>query len=223
MDMGQFAVIGMGRFGRSLAVTLHRLGHQVLAIDKNEEALRAVSDEVTHAVQLDSTDEEALRGVGITNFDAVVVAIGDFIEESILTTLLLTELGCEKIVAKAVDDRQGKVLERVGAHLVVYPERDMGIRIAHTLAAPGVLDYLELSPTFSIEELSIPESMTGRTLGQLDLKSRFGVSVLLIRRDGQLMISPSPETRLQTGDVLVVVGENRQLSRLEANLEPSGK
>lgn len=221
--MGQFAVIGMGRFGRSLAVTLHRLGHQVLAIDKNEEALRAVSDEVTHAVQLDSTDEEALRGVGITNFDAVVVAIGDFIEESILTTLLLTELGCEKIVAKAVDDRQGKVLERVGAHLVVYPERDMGIRIAHTLAAPGVLDYLELSPTFSIEELSIPESMTGRTLGQLDLKSRFGVSVLLIRRDGQLMVSPSPETRLQTGDVLVVVGENRQLSRLEANLEPSGK
>jgi trk system potassium uptake protein TrkA len=221
--MGEFAVIGMGRFGRSLAITLHRLGHQVLAIDKNEEALRAVADEVTHAVQLDSTDEEALRGVGITNFDAVVVAIGDFIEESILTTLLLTELGCEKIVAKAVDDRQGKVLERVGAHLVVYPERDMGIRIAHTLAAPGVLDYLELSPTFSIEELSIPESMTGRTLGQLDLKSRFGVSVLLIRRDGQLMISPSPETRLQTGDVLVVVGENRQLSRLEANLEPASR
>jgi trk system potassium uptake protein TrkA len=219
--MSEYAVIGMGRFGRSVATTLHQLGHQVLAIDKNEEALRAVSDEVTHAVQLDSTDEEALRGVGITNFDAVVVAIGDFIEESILTTLLLAELGVEKIVAKAVDDRQGKVLERVGAHLVVYPERDMGIRIAHTLAAPGVLDYLEISPTFSIEELSVSEAMTGRTLGQLDLKARFGVSVLLIRRGGQLMISPGAETALQSGDVLVVVGENRQLSRLESTLEPA--
>lgn len=219
--MSEYAVIGMGRFGRSVAITLHQLGHQVLAIDKNEEALRAVSDEVTHAVQLDATDAESLRGVGITNFDAVVVAIGDFIEESILTTLLLTELGCEKIVAKAVDDRQGKVLERVGAHLVVYPERDMGVRIAHTLSAPGVLDYLELSPTFSIEELSVPERMSSRSLGQLDLKARYGVSVLLIRRDSQLMISPPPDTTLQTGDVLVVVGENRQLSRLESTFEPS--
>jgi trk system potassium uptake protein TrkA len=219
--MGEYAVIGMGRFGRSVAITLHRLGHQVLAIDKNEDALRTVSDEVTHAVQLDSTDEEALRGVGITNFDAVVIAIGNFIEESILTTLLLAELGVEKIVAKAVDDRQGKVLERVGAHLVVYPERDMGARIAHTLAAPGVLDYLEISPTFSIEELSIPGAMAGRTLGQLDLKARYGVNVLLIRRDSQLMISPTPDTKLQAGDVLVVVGENRQLNRLESTLEPS--
>jgi trk system potassium uptake protein TrkA len=219
--MSEYAVIGMGRFGRSVATTLHQLGHQVLAIDKNEEALRAVSDEVTHAVQLDATDDEALRGVGITNFDAVIVAIGDFIEESILTTLLLAELGVEKIVAKAVDDRQGKVLERVGAHLVVYPERDMGVRIAHTLAAPGVLDYLEISPTFSIEELSVSDAMAGRTLGQLDLKARFGVSVLLIRRGGQLMISPAVETALQSGDVLVVVGENRQLSRLESTLEPA--
>lgn len=219
--MGEYAVIGMGRFGRSVAITLHRLGHQVLAVDKNEEALRAVSDEVTHAVQLDATDVESLRGVGITNFDAVVVAIGDFIEESILTTLLLCELGCEKIVAKAVDDRQGKVLERVGAHLVVYPERDMGVRIAHTLAAPGLLDYLELSPTFSIEELSVPENLSGRSLGYLDLKTKYGVSVLLIRRDSQLMISPPADTTLQTGDVLVVVGENRQLSRLESTFEPS--
>jgi trk system potassium uptake protein TrkA len=219
--MGEYAVIGMGRFGRSVAMTLHQLGHQVLAVDKNEEALRAVSDEVTHAVQLDATDAESLRGVGITNFDAVVVAIGDFIEESILTTLLLTELGCEKIVAKAVDDRQGKVLERVGAHLVVYPERDMGVRIAHTLSAPGVLDYLELSPTFAIEELGVPANLSGRSLGYLDLKTQYGVSVLLIRRDSQLMISPPPDTILQAGDVLVVVGENRQLSRLESTFKPS--
>jgi trk/ktr system potassium uptake protein len=216
--MGEFAVIGMGRFGRSVALTLAELGHKVLAIDKNEEPLRSVSDEVTHALQLDTTDADALSSVGITNFDAVVVAIGDFVEESILTTVLLTEMGCKKIVAKAVDELQGKVLSKVGAHVVVFPERDMGVRMAHTLAAPGVLDYLEISPTFSIEELSVSDRLVGQTLGQLDLKSRFGISVLLIRRDSQLVISPGPDTSLQKGDVLVVVGENRQLSRLESSL-----
>lgn len=216
--MSEFAVIGIGRFGQSVAVTLHQLGHRVLAIDKNEDSLRHIADDVTHAVQLDSTDAEALRGVGIANMDAVVVAIGAAMQESILTALILKELGCEKIVAKASNDLQGKVLERVGADVVIYPERDMGVRIAHTLSSPGVLDYIEISPTFSIEELSVPDRLVGQTLGRLDLKARFGVSVLLIRRDSQLLISPDPETGLQAGDVLVVVGENRQLSRLETSL-----
>lgn len=216
--MGEFAVIGMGRFGSSVAVTLHQLGHQVLAIDRDEEPLRQVADDVTHAVQLDSTDPEALRRVGVANFDAVVVAIGSALQDSILTTLVLKELGCGKILAKAANDQQAKVLERVGADVVVRPERDMGVRIAHTLSAPGVLDYLQLSPTFSIEELSVPERLSGQSLGQLDLKARYGVSVLLIRRDSQLMISPPPDTTLQTGDVLVVVGDNRQLNRLESSL-----
>ncbi len=216
--MSEFAVIGMGRFGSGVATTLHQLGHQVLAIDKDEEALRGVSEEVTHAVQLDSTDPEALRSVGIANFDAVIVAIGDFVLESILTTLVLKELGCKRIIAKAVGDLQARVLERVGADLIVRPEREMGTRIAHTLAAPGVVDYLEISPTFSIEELSVSERMAGSTLAQLDLKARYGVSILLIRRDSQLMISPVPDTVLQAGDVLVVVGENRQLTRLESSL-----
>ena len=216
--MGEFAVIGMGRFGSSVATTLHQLGHQVLAMDKDEEALRRVADEVTHAVQIDSTDPEALRSMGVTNFDAVIVAIGDFIQESIMTTLILKELGCKKIVTKAVDDLQAKVLERVGADVIVRPERDMGVRVAHTLSSPSVLDYLEVSPTFSIEELSVSERLAGRTLGQLDLRARFGVSVLLIRRDGQLLISPGADTPLALGDVLVVVGENRQLSKLESSL-----
>lgn len=216
--MSEFAVIGIGRFGHSVATTLHQLGHRVLAIDKNEDLLRHIADDVTHAVQLDSTDAEALRGVGIANMDAVVVAIGAAMQESILTTLILKELGCKKVVAKATNDLQGKVLERVGADVVIYPERDMGVRIAHTLSAPGVLDYLEISPTFSIEELSVPDRLVGQTLGRLDLKARFGVSVLLIRRDSQLLISPDPETGLQAGDVLVVVGENRQLTKMETSL-----
>lgn len=213
--MGEYAIIGMGRFGRSVATTLRELGHEVLIIDKDEDRLRRAADDGTHAVQLDSTDEEALRSVGITNFDAVVVAIGAGIQESILTTLLLKELGCKRVVAKATSEQQAKVLERIGADMVVRPERDMGARLAHMLVSPSVLDYFEVSPTFSIEELGIPERLAGQTLGQLDLKARFGVSVLLIRRDSHLLIAPAADTVLLSGDVLIVVGENRQLSRLE--------
>ncbi|MDR7483424.1 MAG: TrkA family potassium uptake protein [Armatimonadota bacterium] len=216
--MAEFAVIGMGRFGRSVAVTLQQMGHRVLAIDKDEEPLRRVAEEVTHAVQLDATDVEALRGVGITNFDAVVVAIGNYIQESILTTLVLKELGCKKVVTKAVDELQARVLEKVGADIIVRPEKEMGIRVAHLLASPSLVDYLEVSPTFSIEEISISDRLQGQTLRDLDLRGRFGVSVLLIRRDGQLLISPPAETVLRAGDVLVVVGENRQLSKLESSL-----
>ena len=216
--MGEFAVIGLGRFGSSVARTLYDLGHTVLAMDKDEASLRAVVDHVTHAVQIDSTDPEALRAVGITNFDAVVVAIGVDIQESILTTMLLKDLGCRKVVAKAVDERQGKVLDKVGADVVVFPERDMGVRVAHTLASPNVLEYLELSPDHTIEEVNVPERLNGRTLDELDLRTKFGVNILLIRRDRQLLISPGGDVRLQTGDVLVVVGENRQLNRLETTL-----
>ncbi|HEV8338164.1 MAG TPA: TrkA family potassium uptake protein [bacterium] len=214
--MGEFAVIGLGRFGSSVARTLYELGHTVLAIDKSEEALREVVDHVTHAVQVDSTDNEALRAVGITNLDAVVVAIGEDIQESILTTMLLKDLGVKKVVAKAVDEQQRKVLEKVGADLVIFPERDMGERVAHTLASPNVLEYIELSPQHTIEEVNVPARLEGRTLGDLDLRSKFGVNVLLIRRDTQLLISPGTDVKLQGGDVLVVVGENRQLNRLES-------
>ncbi|MGH2453739.1 MAG: potassium channel family protein [bacterium] len=214
--MGEFAVIGLGRFGSSVARTLYELGHNVLAIDKDEEVLREVVDHVTHAVQVDSTDPEALRAVGITNLDAVVVAIGAEIQESILTTLLLKDLGVKKVVAKAVDDQQGKVLQKVGADLVIFPERDMGERVAHSLASPNVLEYIELSPEYTIEEVNVPARLGGQTLGDLDLRGKFGVNVLLIRRDSQLLISPGTDVRLQTGDVLVVVGENRQLNRLES-------
>ncbi len=214
--MGEFAVIGLGRFGSSVARTLYDLGHNVLAMDKDEEALRAVADHVTHAVQIDTTDPDALRAVGITNFDAVVVAIGVDIQESILTTMILKDLGVKKVVAKAVDERQGKVLEKIGADAVVFPERDMGVRVAHSLASPNVLEYLELSPQYTIDEVRVPERLDGRTLGELELRAKFGVNVLLILRDSQLLISPSGDVRLRSGDVLVVVGENRQLHRLES-------
>lgn len=216
--MSEFAVIGLGRFGSSVARTLYGLGHRVLALDKSEEKIRRLVDQVTHTVQLDATDPDALRAVGITNFDAVVVAIGVDIQESILSTMLLKELGCRRVIAKAVDERQGKVLERIGADVVVFPERDMGVRVAHTLASPNVLEYISLSPNYRIEEMRVPERLDGQTIGDLDLRARYGVNVLLIRRDSQLLISPGTDVRLQSGDVLVIVGENRQLNKMETVL-----
>lgn len=213
-----FAVIGIGRFGSSVARTLFEMGHHVLAVDKNEDALRRVADSCTHAVQIDSTDAEALRAVGITNFDAVVVAIGAGIQESILTTMLLKEVGCKKVVSKAVDELQGKVLEKVGADLVIYPERDMAIRVARSLASRHVMDLLELSPSLLVEEVSVGPKIGGKSLAELDLRTRYGVNVLLLKRDSQILVSPGGETELRSGDILIVFGEKQALARLESAL-----
>jgi trk system potassium uptake protein TrkA len=213
-----FAVIGMGRFGSSVVRTLHEMGHHVLAMDKDEDSLRRVTDYATHAVQIDATDPEALRAVGITNFDAVIVSIGADVQESILTTLLLKEMGVKKVISKAVNELQARVLEKVGADMVVRPERDMAVRVARSLASRNVVDMLELSPAYLVEEVSVGAKLSGRSLSDLDLRTRFGVNVLLIKRDSQLLITPTPETQLQAGDVLVVVGEKQGLSRLESVL-----
>lgn len=213
-----FAVIGIGRFGSAVVRTLFEMGHHVLAMDKHEDALRRVADFSTHAVQIDSTDSEALRAVGITNFDAVIVAIGAGVQESILTTLILKEIGCKRVVSKAVDELQGRVLEKVGADQVVYPERDSAVRLARSLASRNVVDLLELSPEFMVEEVSVSPKVQGRTLADLDLRTRTGVNVLLIKRDSQILVTPPSETQLKQGDVLVVVGDKAQLTRLESVL-----
>ncbi|MBI2972915.1 MAG: TrkA family potassium uptake protein [Armatimonadetes bacterium] len=213
-----FAVIGIGRFGSAVVRTLFEMGHHVLAMDKHEDALRRVADFSTHAVQIDSTDSEALRAVGITNFDAVIVAIGAGVQESILTTLILKEIGCKRVVSKAVDELQGRVLEKVGADQVVYPERDSAVRLARSLASRNVVDLLELSPGFMVEEVSVSPKVQGRTLADLDLRTRTGVNVLLIKRDSQILVTPPSETQLKQGDVLVVVGDKAQLTRLESVL-----
>lgn len=153
---GQYAVIGLGRFGSSLATTLHQAGNEVLAIDRNEERIEEYKDHVTYAVVADSTDEEALKSVGIRNFDAVIVAIGDDIQASILTVLILKELEVKKVVAKAINKRHGQVLYKVGADWVVFPERDMGERVATQLMSPNVLDYIELAKDYSIKEVKAP-------------------------------------------------------------------
>lgn len=211
----QYAVIGLGRFGSSVATNLHKLGYEVLAIDSSEERVQEFSNEVTHVVQADTTDEETLTALGIRNFDVVVVAIGEDIQANILTTLQLKELGVPYIVTKAKNALHGKMLEKMGADRVVYPERDMGQRVAHNLVSSNIMDYIELSPNLGIVEVSIPRALIGKTLAETNLRAKFEINVVAIKRGEALIIPPLPSEKFKEDDVLVVVGGIKGIQRLE--------
>lgn len=213
--MKQFVVVGLGRFGSSVARTLAENDYNVLAIDTNSERIQEIANVVTHAVEADATDEDALRTLGVRNFDVAVVSIGDNIHANILSTLILKELGVPYVVAKAQDALHGKVLSKVGADRVVYPERDMGVRIAHNLISSNVLDYIEFAPDYSIVEIIVSSKMVGNTLAQLELRSKFGVNVMAIKRGKELNITPGADDRLLEDDVLVVMGKNQDLDKLK--------
>ena len=212
----QFAVIGLGRFGTSVAMTLQSLGHEVLAIDSSEEQVQKLSDAVTHVVQADTTDENSLKELGLRNFDAVVVAIGEDVQANVATTLLLKEMGIPFIIAKAKNALHGKMLEKIGADRVVYPERDMGLRVAHGLVSANVLDYIELSPSLSLVEVSAPSIFFGKTLAQTDLRAHYGVNVVAIKRFEDLIVPPQPNELIFDGDILIVIGEKDGIHRIEA-------
>lgn len=211
----QFAIIGMGRFGSSVAKSLSGLGFEVLAIDTSESRVQEISGIVTHAIQADTTDEEALRALGIRNFDVVVVAIGQDIQSSILTTLILKELGVGKLIVKAQNDLHGKVLKKIGADKVIFPERDMGMRVAHHLISPNILDYIELSEDYSIVEIKASGSMLGQSLRQLDIRAKYFCNVMAIKNDNKMNIAPHAEYLIGESDILVVVGKNEDLRRFE--------
>lgn len=213
--MKQFAVIGLGRFGASVALTLTKMGYDVLGVDVSEEKVNSVMEYVTHAVQVDAMDEQALKALGIRNFDVVIVAIGQDIQSNILVTVMLKEMGIKRVVAKAVTELHGKVLERVGADKVVFPERDMGVRVAHALVSKNILDQITISPDYSIVELLAPEEFVGKTLAQGAIRGRHGVTILAIRRGSEIIISPGATQVVEEGDVLVIVGRNERLKNLE--------
>ena len=211
----QFLVIGLGRFGSSVATALARSGHEVLAIDTNEEVAQKLNGIVTHVVVADTTDEDTLKALGVRNFDVAVVAIGSNIQANIFTTLLLKNLGVPFIVAKALNDLHGKMLEKIGADRVVYPEYDMGQRVAHNIVTSNVLEYIELSPNVGIVEIGVPRSLIGKTLIEADLRARFEVNVVAIKRDDQVIVPPQPDAQIENGDLLVVVGGNIGIAALE--------
>ncbi|MBM7866208.1 NAD(P)-binding domain-containing protein [Heliobacterium gestii] len=212
-----FAVIGLGRFGTSVAKTLFRMGYEVLAIDSSEERINEIADFVTHAVQADAKDEEVLKKLGIRNFDTVIVAIGSDVQANILVTVILKDMGVRHVVAKAQNDLHGKVLTKVGADRVVYPERDMGVRVAHALVTSTVMDYLELSPVHSLVEIRCPDRFVGQTIGAADLRARYGITVIAVRKGDEVLASPGADTMIEKGDILVAVGSNDDLNRFEGD------
>lgn len=213
-----FAVIGLGRFGGSVCRELSMEGMDVLAIDIAEERVNEFKNIASHAVIADSTDEISLKELGIKNIDHVIVSIGDNIQASILTTVILTDLEIKKITVKAQSDYHEKILNKIGADQVVHPERDMGKRIAHNIISNNILDYLELSDDHSIVEVKAGRKMVGKTLVDLDIRAEYGCNVVAIKQENNINVSPSADDVLQSDDILIVIGADRDISRFEKHL-----
>jgi trk system potassium uptake protein TrkA len=217
----QFGVIGLGRFGSAMAMTLTELGHDVVGVDADEGRVQRLADVIPQALQIDATDEKALRAAGIQDMDVAVVSIGENIESSLLVVMQLRELGIGSIVAKAVTPLHGRILEKLGVSRVIFPEREMAIRVAHSLVLPNVIDYIELSREFSIVEVPAPEGFVGRTLKQLELRPRLGLTLIAVkRRSGEsggltTNIAPAADEVIRAGDILALLGSNERLSQLD--------
>lgn len=205
-------VVGLGRFGGAVAETLTELGSEVLAIDQDPRLVQDFAGRITHAVEADSSDIEALRQLGVQDFQHAVVAIGSDLEASILTTAALVDLGIPHIWAKAVTEAHGRILERVGAHVVVFPERDMGERIGHRVTGK-MIDYIELDEGFALVETGPPKGLVGKTLEEYGVRAKHKVTVVCIRPEGGSFTYATPDTKVGPNDVLVVAGETKTAER----------
>lgn len=212
----QFAVIGLGRFGRAVCSSLHEMGYEVLGSDVDEKLVaQALSQNIaSHAIQLDSTEMEALKEAGIFEVDTVIVAIGNYLQESIITTLNVKEAGVKNVVAKASSKVHGKLLKRVGADRVVFPEYEAGCALAATLTKPAILDRFELDPNNSIVEVLVPQEFDGKTLAELNLRARYGISILAVCKGDQFITNPPPGHKLEEGAIMVVLGHNKDIEKL---------
>ncbi|MHA7964985.1 potassium channel family protein [Paenibacillus sp. CAU 1782] len=215
----QFMVIGLGRFGTSLTRTLIANGHEVLAVDKNEQPVQEIANIATAALQADCTDEAVLRELGASNFSHAIVAIGDDLQASILTTLLLKEFKVPKVTAKARNEMHGSVLSKIGADHIIYPERDMGIRLGNQLSSDNLIDYIELSPDYNLAEIKAPAAMNGRSLKELNIRAKYGCTIMAIKKGDQINVSPKAEDAIYTGDVLLLIGSNEEIRHLENDYE----
>lgn len=214
----EFVVIGLGRFGGSIVKELIDQGADVMAIDIESERVDEFASIATQAVVADTTDEAVLRSLGIRNFDHVIVAIGDNIQSSILTTLMLKEIGVKRITVKAQNDYHEKVLSKIGADNVVHPERDMGIRIANNILSNNVLDYLELSDEHSIMELIVNGKLAGNSIIDLDIRAKYGINIVAIKRGKAIIVSPQADEKLQMNDILIIIGADVDINRFEKKM-----
>jgi len=213
-----YVVWGLGRFGVSVAETLTELGHEVLGIDNNEEIVQRLSTVLTHVVVTDNIDETTVKALGLRNFDVAIVGIGE-LQANLLCTMLLKEAGVRMIVSKASSTLHGKMLEKIGADKVIYPERDMGKRVAHNLASSNIMDYIELTDDLSLMEISLIGDMEGKTLIEADVRRKYGVNVVAIKhKDGTTEINMDPQKPLVDGDVLIVIGAKNMVLAMESGL-----
>ncbi|MEL7037377.1 MAG: TrkA family potassium uptake protein [Cyanobacteria bacterium J06592_8] len=213
----QFVVIGLGRFGCAVCSTLHNAGYEVLAVDSNEKHVsQALNSRIaSHAIKLDSTETKALKEAGIFDFNTVIVAIGNYLAESVTTTLNLKEGGVNFVVAKASSETHMKILKKVGADHVVFPEREMGCELARLLTRPRILDQFELDSNYSIVEMVVPKEFDSKTIAELELRSKYGLTLLVIRDEqDKLEVNPLPNKRLKKGTVIVVLGSNDDINHL---------
>lgn len=227
--MKQFVVIGAGQFGASIAETLSKKGHSVLLIDNNIDKVQELSDTVTKALQLDATDEKAMHALGLKDFNAAIVAIGRLsMEDSVLVTMMLKEMGVGTVIAKATNDAHGRILTRVGADRVVYPERDMGIRLANSLTTSSIMDHLDIVPGYSVAEIRPSRELIGKAIKESDIKSKFGIQIIAIKSmqpnidekgesviEEKINILPDASTKIEKDDILLVLGKDEDLDKFQ--------
>ncbi|SMC46805.1 potassium channel family protein [Papillibacter cinnamivorans] len=212
--MKSYVVIGIGRFGAAVAEELCSLGHEVLAIDDSEENIQRIADRVTHAVVGDAKDEAVLKSLGVRNYDCAIVAIGSDISDSVMATLILKEMGIKEIICKAQSSVHMKLLQKIGADLVVFPEHDSGVKLAHNLSSSNILNLIELSDDYSIAEISAPKHWFGKSIRELNIRVRYGINIIAVRSSGTdgVQISPQADYEVKPGDVLFAVGTHEALN-----------
>ena len=212
----QFLIIGLGRFGASVAFTLTEAGHSVVGIDQSEDRVQRISEQITDVIKCDATDADILESMGIPDYEAAIVCIGEkYIQNSILVTLLLKEKGAKKIIAKAGTKTQGRVLSKVGADIIVYPEKDMGERVARSLISANIIDFLRVSSDVSIIEIPAPEMLVGKNLMELNLRNKYGVTIISIKnKENEILSPPDVKYKFQKDDVVTLIGEDKLLKKL---------
>jgi len=215
--MKSFVVIGMGRFGESVALSLTDLGHEVLIIDKDEQKIQNLSDQVTHAVIADAKDERTLKALGVRNYDCAILTIGYDVADSVLITLALKDLGVPEVICKARDARHKKILEKIGANRVIIPEQEAGNKLAIHLSQLNLLEFLKLDERYGLSEMLVPARWKGKTLMQVDLRRNYNLTVVAVkkvREDADIVVGPGGDYQFEDGDLLVVVGSNEDITEL---------
>lgn len=214
----QFFVAGLGCFGISVAVTLEKMGYDVMAMDIDEEVVQDLSDTLGYVVCADCSDEKNLAVIGAGNADIAVVSVGD-LSASLMTTLLLKEMGVKKIVVKALDPIHGKMLQKIGADKIIYSEKEMGVRVAHNLISPGIVDYIEMENNITILSIHVPQEWVDKSLIDTDVRRKYNITVVAIKRGGDMFVNPRPDMKMKEQDMLIILGDSESVKRVMESLE----